>query len=140
MSELEFNEIITLICKEDNRYAPNAYGFVRDALNSTVRSIKRKGTEYPHISAKELLNGIREYGLKQFGPLTKTVLNFWGVETCEDFGEIVYNLIDYKIFNRSREDRKEDFANGYDFDDAFVKPYGPGRQEKSSSCPKVPTA
>jgi uncharacterized repeat protein (TIGR04138 family) len=63
--------------------------------------------------------------LDQYGPLTKTVLNAWGVKRCRDFGDIVFNLIEYNVFAKTESDRPEDFADVYTFEDAFVKPYQP---------------
>jgi uncharacterized repeat protein (TIGR04138 family) len=77
-----------------------------------------------------LLQGIRAYALDQFGPLTKTVLNTWGITRCSDFGDIVFNLIEYNVFSKTDSDRREDFADIYDFDEAFVKPFAPARPRR----------
>ena len=67
----------------------------------------------------------------QFGPLAKTVLESWGVRRCTDFGDIVFNLIEYNIFSKTDNDRREDFADIYDFDEAFVKPFRPADKHRS---------
>ncbi len=137
MQDLEFAEIIELICKEDNRFERKAYIFVRQALDSTVKDLKRQNPtrtlKSQHVTAAELLEGIRLYALDQFGPLTKTVLNTWGIRGCPDFGDIVFNLIDYNIFSKTENDRREDFTDLYDFDTAFVKPFAPARSRRHSS-------
>jgi uncharacterized repeat protein (TIGR04138 family) len=129
MQDLEFSEIVGLICKEDARFDRKAYNFVRQALDQTVKETKRKNPartgKSQHVTGAELLEGIRAYALEQFGPLTKTVLNKWGITRCADFGDIVFNLIEYNVFSKTENDRREDFANLYDFDEAFVKPYRP---------------
>ncbi len=129
MQDLEFSEIVGLICKEDTRFDRKAYNFVRQALDHTVKETKRKNPERTgksqHVTGAELLEGIRAHALEQFGPLTKTVLNKWGITRCADFGDIVFNLIEYNVFSKTENDRREDFANLYDFDEAFVKPYQP---------------
>ena len=79
------------------------------------------------MTGAELLQGIRIYALDQFGPLTKTVLNKWGIQTCTDFGDIVFNLIEYNVFSKTESDRREDFADIYDFEEAFVKPFAPAK-------------
>ena len=81
-----------------------------------------------HVSGPELLNGIRVYGLDQYGPLTKTVLNAWGVKRCRDFGDIVFNLIEYNVFSKTESDRPEDFADVYTFEEAFVRPFQPTKR------------
>ena len=68
--------------------------------------------------------------LDQFGPLAKTVLESWGVHRCRDFGEIVFNLIEYRVFSKTDSDRREDFADVYDFDEAFVKPFRPADKRR----------
>ncbi|RXK55501.1 hypothetical protein ESB00_06290 [Oleiharenicola lentus] len=129
MQDLEFAEIVGLICKEDTRFDRKAYEFVRQGLDHTVKEVKRKQPERTgkaqHVTGAELLNGIRHYALDQYGPLAKTVLNKWGVRRCSDFGDIVFNLIEYNVFSKTESDRREDFAEIYDFEEAFVKPYQP---------------
>ncbi len=135
MQDLEFSEIVGLICKEDTRFDRKAYAFVRQALDHTVKELKRKSPERTgksqHVTGAELLQGIRTYALDQYGPLTKTVLNKWGIARCPDFGDIVFNLIEYNVFSKTENDRREDFADLYDFDEAFVKPFAPVRPRRS---------
>ena len=135
MQDLEFSEIVGLICKEDARFDRKAYTFVRQALDHTVKELKRKSPERTgksqHVTGAELLLGIRAYALDQFGPLTKTVLNLWGITRCSDFGDIVFNLIEYNVFSKTESDRREDFADLYDFDEAFVKPFAPARPRRN---------
>ena len=135
MQDLEFSEIVGLICKEDSRFDRKAYDFVRQALDHTVKEIKRKQPERTgksqHVTGAELLHGIRDYALDQYGPLAKTVLNKWGITRCSDFGDIVFNLIEYNVFSKTDSDRREDFADIYDFDAAFVKPFLPKGSRRS---------
>lgn len=135
MQDLEFNEIVGLICKEDSRFNRKAYTFVRQALDHTVKELKKKTPERTgksqHVTGAELLEGIRSFALDQFGPMTKTVLTTWGITRCSDFGDIVFNLIDYNVFSKTESDRREDFANLYDFEEAFVKPFVPTRSRRT---------
>jgi len=147
MSDLDFNEIVNLICKEDARYDRKAYSFIREGLDYAVKELKKKNTERSkqslHITGSELLTGIRVYALDQFGPLTITVLNSWGVRRCGDMGEIVFNLIEYNVFSKTENDRREDFGEIYTFEDAFVKPFlpqNPPHRDGRISVPKVPSA
>jgi uncharacterized repeat protein (TIGR04138 family) len=138
MQDLEFAEIVGLIVKEDSRFDRKAYNFVRQALDHTVKEVRRRQPERTgksqHVTGEELLYGIRDFALEQYGPLAKTVLNAWGVKRCADFGDIVFNLIEYNVFSKTESDRREDFAELYDFDEAFVKPYQPkGRRLRRSS-------
>ncbi len=138
MQDPDFAEIVALICKEDSRYDRKAYDFVRLGLDQTVKEIRKKDAARTdrsrHVSGQELLDGIRIYALDQFGPLTKTVLNSWGLTKCSDFGEIVFNLIDHGVFSKTENDRREDFADLYTFDDAFVKPFRPAKRSRGASA------
>jgi len=132
MQDPDFTEIVSLICKEDPRFDRKAYDFVRLGLDHTVKELRKRDAaradKSRHVSGAELLDGLRVYALDQFGPLTKTVLNAWGVVRCSDFGDIVFNLIEYNVFSKTENDRREDFADLYDFDAAFVKPFQPRRR------------
>lgn len=138
MQDSDFPRIVALIVKEDARYDRKAYDFVRHGLDHTVKEIRKKDGpktgKARHVSGPELLDGLRVYALEQYGPLTKTVLNSWGVRRCQDFGEIVFNLIEYNAFSKTDSDRREDFAGLYDFDDVFVKPFLPTQRPKGASA------
>lgn len=139
MENQDFGEVVALICKEDPRFDRRAYDFVRLGLNRTVEEMAKRDVARAdrshHVSGPELLEGLRGYALDQFGPLAKTVLNAWGITRCAHFGEIVFNLIEYNVFSKTENDRREDFADIFDFDDAFVKPFLPsGRRGGRSSA------
>jgi uncharacterized repeat protein (TIGR04138 family) len=126
MSKQNFTESLDKILKQDGRYEQDAYYFVRESLDFTLKILKKETPGLKrHVTGQELLEGLRRYALHQFGPMSKTVLNYWGVRRCEDFAEIVFNMVDQGILGKSEHDRREDFKNGYDFDEAFVKPYRP---------------
>jgi uncharacterized repeat protein (TIGR04138 family) len=138
MQDADFSEIVTQICKEDSRYDRKAYEFIRLGLDHTVKELRKKeairGDTPRHVNGAELVQGLRSYALDQYGPLAKTVLNAWGVHSCRDFGEIVFNLIEYKVFSKTDRDKREDFDRVYEFDDAFVKPFLPGRRSRGASA------
>ena len=126
MENKNFNEVITLILKEDSRYDKAAYYFVRKALDFTVRKAKEeKSNKGTHVSGQQLLDGIRTYANEQYGPMASYILNEWRLTCCEDFGNIVFNLVDYGILGKTENDRKEDFSAIYEFHEAFEKPYMP---------------
>lgn len=136
MQNPDFSEIVAQICKEDTRYDRKAYDFVRLGLEHTVKELRKRDAARAersrHVSGPELLDGLRAYALEQFGPLAKTVLNVWGISTCRDIGEIVFNLIEYNVFSKTENDRREDFQGVFDFDEAFVKPFQPAKQRSRS--------
>jgi len=129
MQAASFEEAIEQIAAQDRRYHREAYCFLREALNHTQKMTGKlpKKNEIRHVSGQELLSGIREYALQQFGPMTVTVLEEWGVKCCMDFGEIVFNMVETKLLAKTEKDSREDFRNGYDFHDAFRKPFLPSR-------------
>jgi uncharacterized repeat protein (TIGR04138 family) len=126
MQKLNFAEAVDAIVRVDARYDQDAYYFVREGLDFTIKMLKKdsRGAER-HVSGQELLDGLRRYALDQFGPMAKTVLMFWHVNQCEDFGEIVFRMVDKGILGKTEQDTPDDFRGGYDFDEAFVKPYQP---------------
>ena len=111
----EFMVRVQEICLKDSRYKPEAYPFVLAALHFTVASLQ----ERRHISGQELLEGIRIYGLDQFGPLARQVFEHWGIHSTEDFGRIVFALVEAKLLGKTEEDSLADFQNVYDFSAAF---------------------
>jgi uncharacterized repeat protein (TIGR04138 family) len=126
MQNTTFEEVVERIIQEDPRYHPDAYEFLREALDFTQHRLSTRGAESQrHVTGQELLEGIRLFALREFGPMAKTVLNAWGVTQCADFGEIVFNLVDRELLRTTETDRREDFHGGYDFDEAFVKPFLP---------------
>ena len=90
-------ELIETIKGNDARYKANAYLFVIVAVERTVSSL----TSARHISGQELLKGITEYAIEQFGPMSKEVFNFWGIKESSDFGDIVFNLIDAGLLSKT---------------------------------------
>ncbi len=112
---MNFHKKVNQIIKKDARYKPDAYEFVMQALHYTQKKLKRDG----HVSGRELLGGIREFGLGQYGPMLVTVLEHWGVKITDDFGEIVFNMIDNGIMKKTDEDSVKDFRKVYDFKSAF---------------------
>ncbi|MCS7250029.1 MAG: hypothetical protein N2323_00195 [candidate division WOR-3 bacterium] len=113
------NDKIDEIIKKNPKYKREAYLFVLDALEYTKRKLKTRD----HISGHELLLGFKELATKEFGILAKTVLEYWGIKSTDDVGEIVFNLCEAKILTKRKEDKKEDFSNFFDFEEEFVKKY-----------------
>lgn len=116
---------IQLIAAKDGRYDLQAFQFLYEALEVAVKSTGREGAEgvARHVSGKELLEGIRQYGLKLFGPLAARVFRSWGVKDTLDWGNMVFLLVENNLLNRQEEDTLDDFRDGYEFDAAFVDDY-----------------
>lgn len=137
----KFIEGVPKICERDLRYAEDAYFFIRESLDCTVKQLGRNKTGVRrHVTGKELMDGIRQHSLHQFGPMARTVLKTWGIETTRDFGNIVFNLVNAGLLGKTDEDKVEDFDDGYSFDAAFVAPFlprdkGPARRSKRRARP-----
>jgi len=127
MSKRKFQQTLESILKDDTRYAVGSYVFVRMALDFTVRRLCTQDTKRKdrNVSAQEFLDGIRVFALETFGPMAMVLFEEWGVKSCEDIGNIVFNLIDAKALKKTADDKLEDFSGGYDFKEAFVKPFLP---------------
>ena len=126
MQELTFETTLALILAKDPRYQSEAYLFVKDALDYTQKLVvKPSRDEVRHVSGQELLEGVRAFALTQFGPMATMVFEEWGIRRCEDFGEIVFNMVEIGLLGKTEKDSRVDFQNGYDFDSAFRKPFRP---------------
>jgi len=111
----DFYAKVEEIIRKDPRYKPDVYSFVMQALWFTQKKIARTG----HVTGRELLVGIKELGLEQYGPMAKVVFNHWGVQKTDDFGAIVFNMVDAGLMQKTDEDSVEDFKGVYDFDEAL---------------------
>ena len=128
------------LIREDRRYYAEAYVFVWEALNFAQQEMGL-GTEHVsepvesaaedeetrqpqrHVTGQELCEAIRRYALKQYGYMARTVLNSWGIRSTGDFGEIVFNLIRIGRMRKTKDDRREDFDDQYDFETAFEQEF-----------------
>ena len=138
MHEVNFDEAVELIVTADTRFHRDAYGFMREALDFTQKLVgKENQGKVRHVTGLELLDGLRQYALQQFGPMTTTVFEEWGIRNCRDFGEIVFNMVENGLLAKTEKDSREDFQDGYDFTDAFLKPFRPASRLPASEKPLV---
>ena len=129
------------LLEEDSRYHVAAYQFVFNALHY-AQAVLQMGTPRPseagggageeqeesdepqqHVTGQELCEAIRQYALREYGYMAKTVLNSWGIHCTGDFGEIVFNLIRFGRMRKTKEDRREDFEDAYDLETAFEQEF-----------------
>jgi uncharacterized repeat protein (TIGR04138 family) len=115
MDSNNFYEIIEGICEQDKRYKPDSYEFVMEGVRFSQVRLKKTG----HVSGRELAEGIRELAIKKFGPMARSVLQYWGMTKTEDIGNIVFNMIEKKILQKTENDTLDDFRDVYSFDEAF---------------------
>jgi uncharacterized repeat protein (TIGR04138 family) len=127
MSE-EVKDLMTVV--RETKYPLDAFHFVQRGLDFTVRRIhgdppqaKGGGEVEPgnrHVSGRALCHGLRDFAIQEYGLLARTVLRRWHINTCEDFGKIVFAMVDAKLMNKTDEDSIRDFVGVYDFNEAFA--------------------
>jgi len=141
MQKIGFAEALESVVGSDPRYQRDGYIFLRDALDFTTKQQKKiKGVSVRHVTGPELLDGVRQYALKEFGPMVMTVFDSWGIRSCEDIGHMVFNLIGAGVFGKTEQDSIEDFRNVYDFKEAFVKPFSPAKTETVKPRAQLPAS
>lgn len=134
----DFDSALDSLLAGDSRYAREAYHFVRQILEDSQSRRRTRGRRSgEQVGARELLERIRIEAIVQFGPMTCAVFEEWGVLSCEDFGEIVFNMMSEGIVLRGRRDRREDFRDGFDFVEAFRAPFVPCREAEFAGVESV---
>lgn len=128
---------IELLLQQDPRYPIEAYQFLRDALSYASETLGygnrgRIEVDDPleaspgkenHLTGNELCEAIRQYAIDQYGLMAISVLSSWNIKATDDFGEIVYHMIEIGLMKKSDEDKKEHFHSVYDFQDVFVNQF-----------------
>ncbi len=122
----------------DPRYAREAYEFLFAALAHTQRILGRNsacsvppekasessvGEQEAHVTGQQLLMGMRDLALREFGFMARTVFRMWGINRTDDVGELVFNLIDANLMSKTTEDNRNDFHDVYDLDEALERGY-----------------
>jgi|SRR5438034_1852669 len=130
MQPVNFEEELEKILAKDSRYHRDAYLFVREALDHTQKMIGKpaKKNEIRHVTGQQLLAGIKDYALSQYGPMTLMLLQEWGIRSCEDFGEMVFLMVECNLLAKTEKDTRDDFKEAYSFTEAFREPFLPGKK------------
>jgi len=141
-----FNAKLAEVVRKDPRYAYEAYEFIFQALHHTQQMLGRLPPAQPaaeepetepvpepeeaepqeprnHVSGRELLEGVRALALREFGLMAPTVFNMWGIRKTDDFGEIVFNLVEAELMSKTSEDSRADFHNLFDLNQNLVEGY-----------------
>jgi uncharacterized repeat protein (TIGR04138 family) len=129
---------IAAIVQRDPRYAYEAYEFVFAALKHSEKLLGRSPAPDPgqglpraastrssgqHVTGAELLHGVRDLALREFGLMARVVFRLWGVNRTDDFGDIVFNLVEAGLMRKTDQDSRGDFHNVFDLDQALVHEY-----------------
>lgn len=100
-------------------YHETAYLFILSALQYTIDRIG----EPRHITGRELAEGCRDLALQRWGLMARSVLEFWGIRSTRDLGEIVFALVDCGVLVKREDDSIDDFDSVYSFEDVFERRY-----------------
>ena len=114
------------VIDEQGLYPPDAFDFVRRGLSYTVEQIHAELTDPEasrHVSGQQLCEGLRHYALLEWGLLARTVLQRWNITRTEDFGKIVFTLIESGEMAKTEDDTQEDFRHVFDFATGFESNY-----------------
>jgi len=137
MQKSTFEEAVDNLLQEEKRYHRDSYLFLCEALEHTRKMLEKEGKlektrrssetapQEQHVSGQQLLEGIRELALQSYGPMARTVFAEWGIAQCQDFGELVFIMVENGLLRKTDRDSKADFADGYDFFEAFGLPFLP---------------
>ncbi len=123
---VKFETAVGRAIARDPRFSADAYFFLRDALDATIKSQQKgRSRDQTHVNGRELCEGFRDYAIALYGPMVPAVMEGWGLTESRNVGEMVFNLIEAGAFSKSDTDQVEDFVDIYSFHDAFVAPFLP---------------
>jgi uncharacterized repeat protein (TIGR04138 family) len=139
-----FHPSLLEVVQRDPRFAYEAYEFLFHALHHSQKMLGREPPETTeggtssadsghHISGVELLQGVRDLALREFGLMARTVFRQWGIRRTDDFGEMVFNLVEAGLMSKTDEDTRADFHAVFDLDQALVQGYRIPLDEASDS-------
>jgi len=115
-------------------FPPQAFAFVQEGLRYTVERLFDMDAEElvlddefgdepaQHVSGAQLCHGLRDFAIKQYGQLARTVLERWGIRTTDDFGRIVFLLVEAGLMSKTDDDSLTDFQRVFEFEEAFGEP------------------
>jgi uncharacterized repeat protein (TIGR04138 family) len=128
-----FHAGLAEVVTRDPRFAYEAYEFLFHALHHTQKMLGREPPEGEagalaaeskhHVKGQELLQGVRDLALREFGLMARTVFRQWGIQRTDDFGDMVFNLVEAGLMSKTDEDNRADFHDVYDLDQALVQGY-----------------
>jgi uncharacterized repeat protein (TIGR04138 family) len=133
-NEQPFWDAVDQLRGEEPRYRREAYGFLVAALGTTVQSLPPERLGDPqrrHLTGQELLSGIVALARREFGAMAPTVFREWGIRRSEDWGAIVFELVEAGQLSARPEDRLEDFSGGPDLLEALAADV-----ERSDAAPR----
>lgn len=129
MERLTFGAAVKLLTSREPRYQSDGYYFIKDSLERTLARLRKEELEeHRQVTGPELLEGLIDHALAEFGSMAVSVLESWGISDGEDVGKMVFLLIGVGAFGRSDEDSPEDFVGVVDLRERLLRPYRPSRR------------
>ena len=120
MAELAFRDgIMDRIRAREPRFHERAYLFILAALEYSQSRLH----ERRHVAGRELAAACRDLALERYGVMARLVLEHWGIRSTADIGDVVFTLVDLGLLISQPTDRREEFADVFDFDEAFEREY-----------------
>ena len=110
-------ELLQGVLDRDRRYPLEAYRFMFESLDYTLAGLEK----VRHVRGPELLDGVREYAIEQFGLMARPVFRCWNIKETRDLGNVVFNLVDAGLMGKSGDDTIEEFVGVYEFEDVFER-------------------
>jgi len=123
MKEIDLQSIAA-----ESDYPLDAFVFVQRGLDYTVRSTHGELADEEefdpeensrHVSGRQLCLGLRDFAVERYGLMARSVLGRWGIVRCEDFGTIVFAMVEAGMMRQTDDDRFDDFVGVFDFREAF---------------------
>jgi uncharacterized repeat protein (TIGR04138 family) len=120
VTELAFRDgVMERILLREKRYHEQGYLFLLAGLEYAQTHLPDRR----HISGKELALACRDLARERYGVMARPVLGHWGIRRSDDFGDIVFTLVDLGFLVTAPGDTRDDFAAIFDFEDAFERSY-----------------
>lgn len=122
---------IDLVAVADStKYPLEAFLFLHRGLDFTARRIhgdlpddegeQQMNCPERHVTGQQLCQGLRDYAAREYGLMARSVLKHWNIHRSEDFGHIVFAMVDAGLMRKTDEDSIADFTDVYDFASAFA--------------------
>lgn len=115
---------IESIARTEKKYHSNSYRFVIMAVGSLIRmKLKLHETsdgKHVQIDYNEQIQWMKIYGWYNFGMMTKTVFNRWGLKTSHDLLDVLKLLMRHDIVNKDNFKTRYSpsyVVSGFDFAD-----------------------
>jgi uncharacterized repeat protein (TIGR04138 family) len=119
-------------------YPLAAYQFVQDGLRATVERVHDQADSSAagsrHVSGQQLCMGLRDFAIEQYGYMAPVVLASWHIHRTEDFGRMVFALIEVGAMSKTAQDTLDDFRGVYDFSEAFCPESLAGALRSTVTC------